>query len=125
MATEHAGQHSAGDGEIGCAEKDPGDSNRTVGRKSGEDARNRMTGPGFVFEKDSNDALDHEIRAVQQAPNHKCPGSAVPKSTEKHDDDKIQGHSNWPDLIAAERNVEVIAQKSGKRNVPAPPKIRE
>src|ERR1700687_5403788 len=62
---------------------------------------------------------------MQQTPDDKSPGGTVPKSAQKHDNDEIQRGAKWPDLIAAERNVKVIAQESGKRNVPAPPKIRE
>jgi hypothetical protein len=62
---------------------------------------------------------------VQQAPDNKSPGGAVPKSTKEHDDYKIKRRTERSDLVATERNVKVIAKKSGKRNVPPPPKIRE
>src|SRR6476619_4277038 len=62
---------------------------------------------------------------MQQTPNNKSPGGAVPKSTKEHDDYKIKRRTVRADLVATERNVKVIAKKSGKRNVPSPPKIRE
>ena len=78
-----------------------------------------------MFERNTKHAFDHQIRAVQQAPHNKSPGGAVPKATDEHDDDKIKRGTDRPDLIATEGNVKVIAKKSGKRNVPPPPKIRE
>ena len=62
---------------------------------------------------------------MQQSPNNKRPRRAVPKSAEEHDDHEIERRTQRPDLISTERNVKVIAQKSGKRNVPAPPEIGE
>src|SRR5207248_10371422 len=62
---------------------------------------------------------------MQETPDDERPGRAVPKSAQEHDNNKIERGAKRPDLIAAERNVKVIAQEGGKRNVPAPPKIRE
>ena len=62
---------------------------------------------------------------MQQAPNDKRPGRAVPETSKKHHDHEIQRHPKRRDLIAAERNVKVIAQERGQRNVPAPPEIGE
>src|SRR6266404_1870269 len=125
MSTEHPGEYSTGDREIRCAKKYPGDADRAVSGKTGENPRNRMPGPRFVFEQTSADALDYQIRAVQQTPDNKCPRGAMPQAAEKHDNHKICGSTKWSDLIAPERNVKVIAQKRGKRNVPAPPEIGE
>ena len=60
---------------------------------------------------------------MKQAPNYERPGRAVPETTEKHDYDKIRRGANRADLIAAERNIKVVAQKCGKRDVPASPEI--
>ena len=49
----------------------------------------------------------------------------MPETAEEHDDDEIDRGARPADPVAAERNVEVVAQESGKRNVPAPPEIRE
>ena len=49
----------------------------------------------------------------------------MPKSAQEHDDDQVERGTKRPDLIAAERNVKVIAQKGGQRNMPASPEIRK
>ena len=97
-------------------------------RKWRSRARTRTSGV-FAHDLFSNEAatdpFDDEIRAVQQSPNHKRPGRAMPKAAQEHDNDKIERGTIRTDLISAERNVKVIAQEGGKRDVPAPPKIRE
>jgi hypothetical protein len=47
----------------------------------------------------------------------------VPETAQKHYDHEIYCSPRPSDPVAAERNVKVIAQKGGKRNVPASPKI--
>ena len=47
----------------------------------------------------------------------------MPQSTQEHDDNKIERGTEGCDLIATERNVKVIAKKSGKGNMPSPPEI--
>ena len=64
----------------------------------------------------SANALDHQIGTMKQTPNNKRPGRAVPEAAEKHDDDQIYPGAHGPDLIAAYRNVKVVAQESGKRD---------
>src|SRR5437899_9697254 len=104
MTAEHSAQHSAGDGEVGCAEKYPCDANRAVSRKTGRGTREWTTCPGPVFEENPNHTLDDQIRAVQQTPHDKRPGRAVPETAEEHDDHEIQRHPKRRDLIATERN---------------------
>src|SRR5215469_9910219 len=62
---------------------------------------------------------------MKQPPHDEGPGSAMPKPTEEHHDNKIERSTERSNLIATERNVKVIAKKSGKRNMPTPPKIRK
>src|SRR6266850_3148579 len=49
----------------------------------------------------------------------------MPETAQEHDDDQINRGSCPSNAVAAERNVKVIAQKCGKRDVPAPPEIGE
>src|SRR5712691_9361439 len=123
VSAKHAAQHSRGDGEVGCAKKYPGDADGGVGGKAGQEFRGKIIRPWRVLEENANDAFDYEIGTVKQTPNHKSPCRAVPETAEKHDDNQIDRGANRADLIAAERNVKVIAQERGKRNVPAPPEI--
>src|SRR3954447_16337523 len=49
----------------------------------------------------------------------------MPESADEHDDDQVHHGAGGPAAIPAERNVEIIAQESGKRNMPAAPEIGE
>src|ERR1051325_1664493 len=89
MAAEHSAQHSARDRKIRGAKKHPRDANRDVSSKTDEQTDRHFSRPRFSLEENSEDAFDPQIRAVQQSPNHKGPGGAVPKSAEKHDNDEV------------------------------------
>ena len=97
----------------------------TVSRKSGRQFGRDIIRPRCVLKQNATDPFDNEITAVEQTPNHKSPGRAMPETAEEHDDDEIERGADGPDLIATERNVKVVAQESGKRNVPASPEIGE
>ena len=62
----------------------------------------------------AHDTFHNEIRTMKQAPNYKCPSCAVPEAAQKHDDDQIGRGAVRTDLIAAERNIKVIAQRMWK-----------
>src|SRR6266545_5088610 len=123
MSTKHTAQHSRSDGEIGCSKKYPCDANRSVSGKPGKESSREMARPRFVLEQSANNPFDDEIGTVKQAPNDKCPGRAVPEAAEKHDEDQIRPGTHRMDLVAAKRNIEVIAQECGERDMPAPPEI--
>src|SRR6266404_4590352 len=123
VSAEHAVQHSGGDGEIGRAKKHPGDADGGVGGETGQKFRGKVIRPRCLLEENANDAFDYEIGTVKQTPNHKSPGRAVPEPAEEHDDNQIDRGANRADLIAAERNVKVISQECGKRDVPATPEV--
>ena len=123
MSAKHAAQHARGNREIGCSKKYPGNADGGVGGEAAEESSREVVGPRPVLEQNANDPFHDKIRAMKQAPNYERPGRAVPETTEKHDYDKIRRGANRADLIAAERNIKVVAQKCGKRDVPASPEI--
>src|SRR5205814_786577 len=123
MSTKHAAQHSCGDGEIGCSKKNPRDANGSVSGETAEESSREMVRPCPVLKQSANDPFDDEISSVKQTPYYKGPGRAVPEAAEKHDDDQICPGTNGTDLVPPERNIEVIAQECGKRDMPAPPEI--
>src|SRR5262245_4648428 len=69
--------------------------------------------------------LDHKEETVDDAPDDKCPGRAVPESAQEHDDHEIDGGAGRPGAIAAERDVEVVAQEGRERDVPSTPEVRK
>src|SRR3954468_6728240 len=49
----------------------------------------------------------------------------MPEPADEHDDDQVHHRAGRPAAIPAERNVKVVAQESGKRDMPAAPEIGE
>ena len=62
---------------------------------------------------------------MEQTPDDKGPGRAVPEAADEHHDHEIDHGARGAGAVAADRDVKVIAQESGERDVPAPPEIRE
>src|SRR5450631_1089454 len=60
---------------------------------------------------------------MQTTPNHERPLRAVPQTPEQHRGDEIGVGAQSPATIPTERDVQVVTQPRGKRDVPAPPKI--
>src|ERR1700756_1858430 len=118
MSTKHAAQHSRGDGEIGCSKKYPCNANGSVGGEPAEESGRESASPLFVFEQAAQHTFHNEIGTMKQTPYYKSPGRAVPEAAEKHDDHQICPGADGTDLIAAERNIKVIAQECGKRDMP-------
>mgnify|MGYP007098451509 FL=1 len=48
----------------------------------------------------------------------------MPQAAQEHGNDEIGILANFPLPVASQRNIKVIAQPAGKRNMPPPPKFR-
>ena len=81
--------------------------------------------PSGALESTVELAMDHEQDAVQASPDDEVPGGSVPEAAEEHRDQRGCTRVRLgPAAIAAERDVEVVAQPGGQRDVPAPPEVR-
>src|SRR5947207_8923977 len=98
MTAEHSGQHAARDGEIGSAKEDPGDANGSVSCKPSQHPNDWRVRPRLLFKEEPANPLDNQIRTVQQTPDDKCPGGAVPEAADEHHDHEIERGAKWPDL---------------------------
>src|SRR5262249_20808801 len=56
---------------------------------------------------------------VPQSPENKRPIGAVPKSAKRHRDENVGDLPTHAVSIAAERNVQIVSEPSGQRNMPA------
>ena len=70
-----------------------------------------------------DELLADEQHPVVGAPQHVVPGSAVPEPGDRPDDGDVQGVACARAAGAPERDVHVIAEEGGKRDVPAPPEL--
>ena len=80
VAAKHPTQHSQGNGKVRGAKKYPGDTDCGVSSGPGQNSDGQVVSPMLMLEQNAKDALDDEIGAVEQTPNHKGPGGAVPKA---------------------------------------------
>ena len=62
--------------------------------------------------------------AVHHPPKDKIPRSAMPQATQEHGNDEIDILADFPLPVATQRDIKVIAQPAGKRNMPPPPEFR-
>ena len=69
--------------------------------------------------------LGDQHRAVEGAPEHEGPGRAVPEPAEHHRDHQVAVGEEAAAAVAAERDVEVVAQEAREGHVPAPPEVAE
>ena len=63
--------------------------------------------------------------AVDPAPDHERPGGAVPEPAEEHRQHEVAVRRDPSLPVAAERDVEVVAQPARERHVPAAPEVLE
>src|SRR6185436_19037404 len=68
-------------------------------------------------------AFQHEEEAVIQSPRDEGPTRAVPQAAEEKHDDEIEVIARLRAAVAAERDVEVVAEPARQRDVPAPPEF--
>src|SRR5687767_9564824 len=62
---------------------------------------------------------------MNDAPHDERPGGTVPEPANEHHDHQVDGGADSTRAIATERNVEVVAKKRRKRDVPAAPEVGE
>ena len=68
-------------------------------------------------------ALECEICAMDAAPKQEVPARAVPEAANQHDRRKVDVCADAALAVAAEGNIQVIAEPGGERQVPPPPEF--
>ena len=67
--------------------------------------------------------IDDQKHAVQSAPDHKSPARAVPQSAQQHGGHQIHIAMRAALAVAAQRDIQIVAQETRQRDVPAPPEF--
>src|SRR5450759_592633 len=68
-------------------------------------------------------ALEGQADAVHASPEHERPAGAVPEPGEEERDDEVHVRAAAALAVAAQRDVEVVPQPAGQRDVPATPEV--
>jgi hypothetical protein len=107
------------------AECDPGEDDRKEGDRRREEGDRGVDGTGHraIFREMRPDMRDDEVGAMQRTPDDEGPGRTMPEAADQHDDPEIGIAADRAFSISAERNVDVIAQETRQRHVPAPPEF--
>ena len=71
----------------------------------------------------SRELVDDEVAAVERTPHDEVPRSAVPQPTQEHREHEVAVGGEVRPPVAAERDVQVVAQPVRQRDVPAPPEL--
>jgi len=116
--------------QISRAKENPSDADQG---ESGGDAQVLMNRAIAVERREMADGLpevfrpdgSHQVEAVQCPPDDIGPVGTMPEATDEKGDEEIELPAPGFSTVAAERNVEVVAEPSRERDVPAFPKFRD
>src|SRR5687768_16549048 len=81
--------------------------------------------PSHRLRERTPETLDQHTAAMQQSPPKKRPRRTMPKSTEREHQQYVNGPAGPSVTVAAQRQINVIAEPVRKRNVPASPKFTQ
>ena len=121
-------QQGHGVGEGGRPEEQPAAAHHLEGHEAGEG----HPGPTTGLQREAVGgppppalSSDHLTDAVVETPGHEGPGGTVPQAPQQHGDDDVEADPPLRAPVAAEGDVEVVAQPVGQRHVPPAPEVLE
>jgi len=115
-------------GSTVCAEEDPREANENERPESLPERKEKrifldmerfMQSLTRFFRHHTDDL----INTVQATPDDKRPACAVPQTADKEYDEQIEIMSCFGATVAAERNIEIIAEPGGKADMPSRPEF--
>ena len=104
------------------------DTGRIEQDKSEQDGKQHIAAPQsapFLQNRKQYQFLDQQQHRAPQSPQHKVPICPVPESCCKPDDQNVEKLPPLPLPVAAERDIEIVAEPTAERNVPPPPEFRD
>ena len=111
---------------VSAPEEDPPDDDGEKRQQPGQAPFQwRGTGgvPAQARAKRPPGVVDHQVSAVQAAPEDEGPRGAVPQAAQEHGDHHVDV-TTWAALAAAaERDVQVVLQEPRQGHVPAAPEV--
>lgn len=115
---KHGAEVAPCDVEVLRPEEDPG-------KKHDGEGEGDLEGAGDAFEPASagGEAFPGKHEPVHRSPDDKGPLSTMPEAADDHDGHQVGVGAGGAEAVASERDVEVIAKKRGKGDVPAAPEF--
>jgi hypothetical protein len=62
---------------------------------------------------------------MKAAPHRELPRRAVPEAAEEHDEEEVEVGSSVALAVAAQSEIQVVAQKTRQGHMPAPPEVND
>ena len=123
---EQPAEHVEGARQAGRPEEHPRQAHDVEGDGPPDEAPKRRVGRLGQAEGGAavgHQPLDDETHAVDATPHHERPRRAVPQAADQHREHEVAVRVPPTAAVAAERDVEVVAQPARQRHVPAPPEV--
>ena len=115
---EHRAGVVADGGEAVELEHDPAEHDNDNGVDM---AQNRQ----FFEPFEQEHLLNHQKHRIIQSPEQEGPVRAVPDAGERPDNEDVQQLPRTSAAVAAEGDVDIVAEPGAERHVPAPPELRD
>ncbi len=80
---------------------------------------------GYEVKESLERLVYYESQSVDNAPEHEHEGGSVPQSCHSHRQQTVEVGAQTVVAVASERNVQVVAEPCGERDVPSAPELRE
>ena len=121
---EYLADHGNRTFELGIAEEYPAEADEVEGDDYGEHAAPAGTAVGLGTVKQTAEELVYgQCHSMKSAPYDEIPRSAVPESAQQHGEYQVEIGTQLAFPVAAQRDIEVVAQPGGQGDVPAVPEI--
>ena len=79
----------------------------------------------FEFPRQLQRRLHATQKPMPQAPEYERPARSVPQAGCQKHEQFVRHRAQYPLAVAAQRDIEIIAEPCGQRNVPPPPEVRD
>ena len=116
---DQGGHVVAEQAEVGRAEQNPADDDQVEGHEPAQPAGEDPAEPAV------DRMLGRQPGPLEGPPGDEVPGGAVPEAAERHGQHQVDVGPHPALAVAAERDVEVVAQEARQRHVPAAPEVAE
>ena len=71
----------------------------------------------------AEELMHHKSEAMESTPDDEHPGRAMPQTCHQHGEEVVEIHAHLSLPVSAQRNIHIIAEPEGKRDVPATPEL--
>ena len=120
---EHPVQKVLGGCEVGTTEEDPREHDEHLAQEPTGNLHPQTVRGQTMEEEPVAPLVHHKTEAVHGSPEDEHEGASVPQTCHHHGDEVVEIGAHLSHLVASQRDVEIVAEPGGERNVPPSPKL--